>query len=75
MAKTKRVETLEGVIKVFIASTTRSADIPPRNAVHYGIIWSNWSKREGCSIFCASQTNKETSQGLGHRGMLLQGPL
>ena len=66
------METFEGVIKVFIASTTRSADIPPRNVVHCGIIWSSWSKSEGCSIFCAAQMDWETSQGLGHRGMLLQ---
>ena len=66
------METLEGVIKVFITSTTRSADIPPRNVVHCGIIWSSWSKSEGCSIFCAAQMDWETSQGLGHRGMLLK---
>jgi len=42
---------------------TRSGGIPPRIAKLCGIIWSNWSEKEGYSSFCIGPMGRETNQG------------
>ena len=60
--------------KVFIANTIRSEGIPSRIVELYGTIWSNWLEMEGYNNFCIGPTDKETNQGQGLTGTLLQGP-
>ena len=72
---TRWEETPKGATKVFIASTTKNEGIPLRTIELCVIFWSNWSKMEGYNSFCINPMGKETKQGQGLRGTLLQGPL
>ena len=53
-SQTKREETHWGIIKAFIANTTRSRGIPPRIAELYGTIWSNWLESFVTTVFVSS---------------------
>ena len=54
--------------------TTENGDTPPRTIELFGTIWSNWSEMEGYNRFCIGPMGKETKQGQGLRGTLLQSP-
>ena len=73
--QTRWKKTPWGTTKVLIASTTRNEDTPLRIVKFCGTIWSNWPEMKGYNSFCIGPIGKETKQGHGLSGILLQGLL